>query len=96
MFPVPQGERGILRAWSGQLSHLPPPAVGIVAPVAAGGLDIPVPGVSSKVAMLSENTAQVWIVLKCYGTCAGLCEMLKGAFCMSGRGFLLWRQVYCR
>ena len=29
--PVPQGERGILRAWPGQLSHLPPPAVGIMA-----------------------------------------------------------------
>lgn len=31
--PVPQGERGILWAWSGQLSHLPPPAVSIMAPV---------------------------------------------------------------
>ena len=29
--PVPQGERGILWAWPGQLSHLPPPAVGIMA-----------------------------------------------------------------
>ena len=29
--PVPQGERGILWAWLGQLSHLPPPAVGIMA-----------------------------------------------------------------
>lgn len=31
--PVPQGERGILWAWFGQLSHLPPPAVGITASV---------------------------------------------------------------
>ena len=29
--PVPQGERGILWAWSGQPSQLPPPAVGIMA-----------------------------------------------------------------
>jgi len=29
--PVPQGERGMLWAWSGQPSQLPPPAVGIMA-----------------------------------------------------------------
>ncbi len=29
--PVPQGERGILRAWPGQLRHLPSPVVGIMA-----------------------------------------------------------------
>ena len=29
--PVPQGERGILRAWPGQLNRLPQPAVGIMA-----------------------------------------------------------------
>lgn len=29
--PVPQGERGILREWPGQLRQLPPPSVGIMA-----------------------------------------------------------------
>ncbi|MCM1304835.1 MAG: hypothetical protein NC305_14700 [Lachnospiraceae bacterium] len=31
--PVPQGKRGMLWARSGQLSHLPPPAVGVTASV---------------------------------------------------------------
>lgn len=32
-YPVPQGKRGMLWAWSGQLSQLPPPAVGITVSV---------------------------------------------------------------
>ena len=58
-FPVPQGERGILWAWPGQPSHLPPPAVGIMGAYGAvSGLDIPMPGVSSRVVPPPENTAQ--------------------------------------
>ncbi len=41
IIPVPQGKRGMLWAWRGQLSHLPPPAVGINGACAAGSPDIP-------------------------------------------------------
>lgn len=35
--PVPQGKRGTLWDWPGQIRHLPPPSVGVV-PSRQGGL----------------------------------------------------------
>lgn len=56
--PVPQGQRGILWEWSGQLRQLPPPSVGIAPPVCRQRACIlPVPGVSSRAVLPPENTA---------------------------------------
>ena len=38
IYPVPQGQRGLLWDWSGQLHHLPPPSVSCITPVFVGGL----------------------------------------------------------
>lgn len=38
--PVPQGERGMLGMWSGQVCRLPPPIPGITGLWATGGLDV--------------------------------------------------------
>ena len=54
--PVPQGKRGVLWDWLGQLRHLPSPSVGI-APYTMTGLHIPVPGVSSRAIPSPDNTA---------------------------------------
>ena len=61
--PVPQGKRGILWAWPGQISHLSPPAVGIMALINHKRLEYSlsdytgiVPGVSSKAIQLPDNT----------------------------------------
>ena len=48
----------MLWAWFGQLSQLPPPAVGVMALITVSGLDIPVPGLGRRVIQSPENTAQ--------------------------------------
>jgi len=65
--PVPQGERGILWARPGQLSHLPPPAVGIMALTShkrlgysRPGLKPGLPGVSSRAVLPPGNTANIF------------------------------------
>ena len=38
IYPVPQGQRGLLWDWSGQLRHLPPPSVSFITSMIMGGL----------------------------------------------------------
>ncbi|MCM1221304.1 MAG: hypothetical protein NC548_43175 [Lachnospiraceae bacterium] len=80
--PVPQGKRGMLWAWSGQPSQLPPPAVGVTASVSRRRARIlpaqrkpgSMPGVCSRAVRPPENTA--WEFYNLFrGTSTGNCDV---------------------
>ena len=74
---LPPGKRGVLWGWLGQIRHLPSPPVGIASSLTC--LHTPVPGMSSRVILLPDNTAQIDILrgARVFPTCTQSLTMTR-------------------